>query len=68
LEGLRLSVDWFDITVNGFIGSPPGGFQNILNVCEDTGLEAACSLINDGSPQQGDAITEIRNISLNLEE
>ena len=68
LEGLRLSVDWFDIKVKDFIGTPPGGFQNILNVCQRTGLESACSLINEGSPQQGDAITEIRNVSLNLEE
>jgi len=67
LDGLRLSVDWFDITVKDFIGTPPGGFQNILNQCF-SGLEEACTLINDGSVAQGDAITEVRNISLNLEE
>ena len=67
LEGLRLSVDWFDIKVKDFIGTPPGGFQNILNQCA-AGLQAACALINDGAVAQGDAITEVRNISLNLEE
>jgi len=67
LDGLRLSVDWFDIKVKDFIGAAPGGFQNILNQCA-TGLQAACDLVNDGSPAQGDAITEIRNVSLNLEE
>ena len=67
LNGLRLSVDYFDITVNDFIGSPPGGFQNIINRCAD-GIQLACSLINDGSISQGEDITEIRNVSLNLEE
>jgi outer membrane receptor protein involved in Fe transport len=67
LEGLRLSVDWFDIKVNDFIGAAPGGFQNILNQCA-AGLEVACGLINNGTVAQGDAITQIRNVSLNLEE
>ncbi len=67
LDGFRLSVDYFDIKVKDYIGSPPGGFQNILNRCYQ-GVSAACSLINDGSVQEGDDITEIRNVSLNLEE
>jgi len=67
LDGLRLSVDYFDIKVKDYIGSPPGGFQNIINECFN-GREAACSLINDGSISVGEDITEIRNISLNLEE
>jgi outer membrane receptor protein involved in Fe transport len=67
LNGLRVSVDYFDISVKGYIGSPPGGFQNIVNECFG-GRQAACSLINNGSIAPGEAITEIRSISLNLEE
>lgn len=67
LDGFRLSVDYFDITVKDYIGSPPGGFQNIINECFN-GREAACSLLNDGSVAMGENITEIRNVSLNLEE
>ncbi|MFC4255340.1 hypothetical protein GRI97_07880 [Altererythrobacter xixiisoli] len=51
-----------------YIGTPPGGFQNIINVCHQSGLASACALINDGSIAAGDDITEVRNISLNLEE
>ncbi|MEN7536758.1 TonB-dependent receptor plug domain-containing protein [Aurantiacibacter flavus] len=67
LEGLRLSVDYFDITVKDYISSPPGGAQNIVNECFG-GREAACALINDGTITTGDALTEVRNVSLNLEE
>lgn len=67
LDGFRVSVDYFDITVKDYIGTPPGGFQNIINECFN-GREAACSLLNDGSVEMGENITEIRNVSLNLEE
>jgi outer membrane receptor protein involved in Fe transport len=67
LDGFRVSVDYFDIKVKDYIGSPPGGFQNIINECFN-GREAACSLLNDGSVAMGENITEIRNVSLNLEE
>jgi outer membrane receptor protein involved in Fe transport len=67
LDGLRISVDYFDIQVNGYVGSPPGGFQNIIDECF-RGRQAACGLINDGSIAMGEDITEIRSISLNLEE
>jgi len=67
LDGLRISVDYFDISVKDYIGSAPGGFQNIINECY-RGRQAACGLINDGSISAGDTITEIRNVSLNLEE
>lgn len=67
LNGVRFSVDYFNIKVKDYIGSPPGGFQNIINECF-AGREAACDLINDGSITAGQNITQIRNISLNLEE
>ncbi|WP_336978641.1 TonB-dependent receptor domain-containing protein [Altererythrobacter fulvus] len=66
-DGLRFSVDYFNIKVKDYIGSPPGGFQNIINECF-AGRDAACALINDGTIAVGEDITEIRNISLNLEE
>ncbi|BBC72135.1 conserved hypothetical protein [Altererythrobacter sp. B11] len=67
LQGFRFSVDYFNIKVKDYIGSPPGGFQNIINECF-AGREQACSLINDGTIAQGEDVEEIRNISLNLEE
>ncbi|HWK42830.1 MAG TPA: TonB-dependent receptor [Croceibacterium sp.] len=67
LDGFRFSVDYFDIKVKDYISTPPGGFQNIVNECFG-GREAACSLLNDGSVAMGEDITEIRNISLNLEQ
>jgi len=67
LDGFRFSVDYFNIKVKDYIGAPPGGFQNIINECYN-GRQAACDLINDGSISDGEDITEIRNISLNLEE
>lgn len=67
LQGFRLSVDYFDISVKDYISSPPGGFQNIVNECFK-GRQAACGLLNDGTIAMGEDITEIRNVSLNLEE
>ncbi|AKH41501.1 outer membrane receptor protein involved in Fe transport [Altererythrobacter atlanticus] len=67
LDGFRLSVDYYDIKVKDYIGTPPGGFQNIINECYG-GRQAACDLINDGSIAAGEDITEIRSVSLNLEE
>jgi len=67
LDGLRVSVDWFDIKVKDYIGTPPGGAQNIINECF-AGREAACALLNDGTVSAGEDITEVRNVSLNLEE
>lgn len=67
LEGFRFSVDYFDIKVKDYISTPPGGFQNIVNECYK-GRQEACALLNDGSVAMGEDITEIRNVSLNLEE
>jgi len=68
LDGLRLSVDYFNISVKGYIGSPPGGFQNIIDECFFRARESACGLINDGGISVGENITQIRSVSLNLEE
>jgi len=66
-DGLRFSVDYFDIEVNDYIAGPPGGSQNIIDECF-RGRQAACALLNDGSVAMGENITEIRSVSLNLEE
>ncbi|HTN14739.1 MAG TPA: TonB-dependent receptor [Sphingomonadaceae bacterium] len=67
LNGLRFSVDYFNIKVKDYIGTPPGGSQNIINECYK-GRAEACALINDGSITTGDDITTVRNVSVNLEE
>jgi outer membrane receptor protein involved in Fe transport len=67
LDGFRFSLDYYNIVINDYIGTPPGGAQNIINECF-AGRQAACALINSGSIVAGQNITEIRSISLNLEE
>ncbi|OJW66645.1 MAG: hypothetical protein BGO57_03390 [Sphingomonadales bacterium 63-6] len=67
LDGLRFSVDYFNIKVQDYIGTPPGGSQNIINECFKGRVEA-CALINDGSIASGQDITSVRNVSVNLEE
>jgi iron complex outermembrane receptor protein len=63
-EGLQLSVDHYDISVDGYIASPPGGGQFIIDRCF-AGNAQACGLLTFGP---GQVITEVRNISLNLDE
>ncbi len=67
LDGLRFSVDYFNIKVQDYIGTPPGGAQNIVNECFK-GRAEACALVNDGGITTGQDITSVRNVSVNLEE
>ncbi len=54
--------------VEGYLGAPPGGAQFIIDKCF-AGVAAACTLINQGAGiTTGQTITEIRNITLNLDE
>lgn len=62
-DGMRLSLDVYDIRVKDYISSP-GGAQVIIDRCF-AGNALACSLITFGEDQ---VITEIRNITLNLDE
>jgi outer membrane receptor protein involved in Fe transport len=62
-ERLRLSVDYYDIKVDGYI-SAPGGAQFIVDRCF-AGNTRACDLITFGAGQQ---ITQVRNVALNLDE
>jgi outer membrane receptor protein involved in Fe transport len=62
-ERLRLTVDYYDIKVKGYI-SAPGGSQFIVDRCF-AGNAQACSLITFGP---GQSLQQIRNVSLNLDE
>ncbi|WP_298912960.1 TonB-dependent receptor [uncultured Algimonas sp.] len=46
-DGLTVSVDYFDISVDGFIGTVPE--QLSLNQCLETGQAFFCDLVNRGS-------------------
>jgi len=65
LSRFRLSLDYYNIRVKGYIAQPPGGAQFIVDRCF-AGVAQACGLISFASGQ-GSAISEIRNIALNLE-
>ncbi|MEJ0035120.1 MAG: TonB-dependent receptor [Gammaproteobacteria bacterium] len=62
-ERARLSVDYYDIKVDGYIASPGGG-QFIVDRCA-AGNARACGLLTFGP---GQSITQVRNISLNLDQ
>ena len=62
-ERARLSVDYYDIKVNGYIASPGGG-QFIMDRCF-AGNTQACGLLTFGP---GQSLVQVRNISLNLDE
>ena len=47
IEGLTVSLDYFDIEVEGFVGTVPEEFA--LNTCLETGDSFFCSLVNRGS-------------------
>jgi iron complex outermembrane recepter protein len=61
-EGLQFSVDYFDISVKGYIAAP--GSQLIVDRCF-AGIAQACGQITFGA---ANSITQIRNVSLNLDE
>jgi outer membrane receptor protein involved in Fe transport len=61
-DGLQFSVDYFDISVKGYIAAP--GSQLIVDRCF-AGVTQACGQITFGA---ANAITQIRNVSLNLDE
>jgi outer membrane receptor protein involved in Fe transport len=61
-EGLQLSIDYFDISVEGYIAAP--GSQLIVDRCF-AGVQLACGQLTFGA---GQSITQVRNVSLNLDE
>jgi outer membrane receptor protein involved in Fe transport len=62
IPGLRLSVDYYDISIDGAIGNL--GPQNIVNRC-NSGLTEFCPLINNGAGLSG-TITSVFNGFLNV--
>jgi iron complex outermembrane receptor protein len=60
--GLRLSVDYFDIRVDDYIGT--SGAQNIVDQCYYFKNPQMCALIKFGA---ANAITEIDNTNVNLQ-
>ncbi|HXC57870.1 MAG TPA: TonB-dependent receptor, partial [Steroidobacteraceae bacterium] len=63
IEGLSVSLDYYRIKVNGYIGTP-GGAQNIVNRCHDFNDQDLCPLITFGP---GQSLTEVRNVNVNLQ-
>jgi outer membrane receptor protein involved in Fe transport len=63
LAGLRLSVDYYRIHVKDYIGTAPGGAQQLVDRCF-ANVQIACNAITFGT---GQTITQIRNVSLNLD-
>lgn len=63
LSGVRLSADYYDILVNGYIGAP-GGAQNIVDRCASFNDPLTCPLIVFGPDK---SLVEIRNVNVNLQ-
>jgi len=63
LEGVRFSADYYDINVNGYIGTP-GGSQNIVDRCHFFNEPLTCPLIVFGPDN---SLAEIRNVNVNLQ-
>ena len=68
LARFRFSADWYDIKVRDYLSAIPGGAQTIVDKCF-AGFTDVCSLINKGAGiSAGQTITEIRNITTNLDQ
>jgi iron complex outermembrane receptor protein len=63
LSGVRFSADYYDINVNGYIGTP-GGSQNIVDRCFFYQEPLTCPLIVFGPDN---SLSEIRNVNVNLQ-
>ena len=63
LSGLRLSVDYYRISVKDYISTAPGGAQQIIDRCF-ANVAIACNLLTFDANK---LITQIRNVSLNLD-
>jgi outer membrane receptor protein involved in Fe transport len=63
LSGVRFSADYYDINVDGYIGTP-GGAQNIVDRCFAFSEQLTCDLIVFGP---NNSLAEIRNVNVNLQ-
>jgi outer membrane receptor protein involved in Fe transport len=62
-QGLRLSLDYYRIKVDGYIATP-GGAQNIVDLCYNNNDPLLCPLIVFGPNQ---SLAEVRNVNVNLQ-
>ena len=63
LAGLKVSADYYDIRVDGYIGTP-GGAQNIVDRCANFNDPLTCPLITFAPDK---TLLEIRNVNVNLQ-
>lgn len=63
IEGLSLSVDYYDIKVDDYIGAP-GGAQTVVDRCALNNIQQFCDLITLGA---GQALVEVANANVNLQ-
>lgn len=63
LSDVRFSADYYDINVDGYIGTP-GGAQNIVDRCFNFSEQLTCDLIVFGPDN---SLAEIRNVNVNLQ-
>ncbi len=61
-ERLRFSADYYNIQVNGYIGTP--GAQIIVDRCAADPTSLTCPLIVFGA---GNTLSEVRNVNVNLQ-
>lgn len=63
IEGLSMSLDYYDIKVSDYIGSP-GGAQTVVDRCALDGIQQFCDLITLGA---GQTLVEVANANVNLQ-
>jgi outer membrane receptor protein involved in Fe transport len=63
IEGLSMSLDYYDIKVSDYIGSP-GGAQTVVDRCALNGIQQFCDLITLGA---GQTLVEVANANVNLQ-
>lgn len=63
LEGLSMSLDYYDIRVNEYVGNP-GGAQNVVDRCQLLNIQQFCDLITYGP---GQTLVEVANANVNLQ-
>jgi outer membrane receptor protein involved in Fe transport len=63
IEGLSLSLDYYDIKVTDYIGGP-GGAQTVVDRCALNNIQQFCDLITLGA---GQTLVEVANANVNLQ-
>jgi iron complex outermembrane recepter protein len=63
IEGLSMSIDYYDIRVDEYVGSP-GGAQVVVDRCQLLSIQQFCDLITYGA---GQTLIEVANANVNLQ-